>query len=531
MTTVVSRRVKTGSLLLLAIGVAGAAAIHRATHGIWFGMPAARHAGASAWQSWNRIPIGAPIRGFGGDRPDDVWAWSSSGIMHWDGRRWTRVPGPGSLAGEIEGVSEWFGTLWVRAVVRIPCENDGCDGCIGGRERTFQHDWCRVDGTWKKDLDCDIRRPADTPAPAPAAPPSAIAYLGPKELAPLWSEHASDRSGPWIVLKRGYRVGGGELWAVDESGCWLAHFDGHAWSAEANVGPAFTGPIWLADADHGWALAGNSVFRWDGRDWMPAAAAPERLRSIWGAGADDVWAVGERGLIMHFDGRIWRQERVGGLPTLTSVRGRARDDVWIAGCAPNGLVSHWDGARWTVPSRVPTAGGLRPPNADDCFLLGAEPGGRALAVGSDRQLEYGAGGWSETAGPPPQAEGARVVGTLIAAVAVGDGGAWAVGRRVEQGVLSDGAEQPIVRPFAARRVAGVWTRVDVPGDSGGANAIWARAADDVWVVGSKGLVTHFDGRSWTREESGTDEELVGVHGAGDTMWVVGADGGLLRRRL
>ena len=71
----------------------------------------------------------------------------------------------------------------------------------------------------------------------------------------------------------------------------------------------------------------------------------------------------------------------------------------------------------------------------------------------------------------------------------------------------------------------------MPARWGSASAVWARAADDVWVVGSDGLILHFDGRTWTQEPSGTDEPLVGVHGAGRTIWVIGAEGGLYRRKL
>src|SRR5262249_28196202 len=150
-----------------------------------------------------------------GDRPDDVWAWGGSGFMHWDGRTWTRVPGPGSAFGSVTGVGEWWGTLWVRTVGIYPA-----DGAI---ER---HDWCRVGDRWKRDDDCQIRIPVDPPAPTPPAPTSDVAYVGAGELARDWSAHDGRGALPPIELERGYRVGGGEMWAVDKTGRWLAHFDG-----------------------------------------------------------------------------------------------------------------------------------------------------------------------------------------------------------------------------------------------------------------------------------------------------------------
>jgi hypothetical protein len=102
--------------------------------------------------------------------------------MHWDGMTRTRVQGPGHQLDSIDGVSEWYGTLWVRTAVPIPRQQMGCI-ILGGYTDT--HNWCRVGTRWKKDGDCDVRRPVETPAPAPPSPPPDGAYIGAEELARL----------------------------------------------------------------------------------------------------------------------------------------------------------------------------------------------------------------------------------------------------------------------------------------------------------------------------------------------------------
>ncbi len=55
------------------------------------------------------------------------------------------------------------------------------------------------------------------------------------------------------------------------------------------------------------------------------------------------------------------------------------------------------------------------------------------------------------------------------------------------------------------------------------------SADDIYVVGSDGDVFHFDGRSWDRCETPTDEILTAVScGVDGEVWVCGFNGTLLR---
>ena len=56
-------------------------------------------------------------------------------------------------------------------------------------------------------------------------------------------------------------------------------------------------------------------------------------------------------------------------------------------------------------------------------------------------------------------------------------------------------------------------------------AIYARAKNDVWIVGSGGLAMHWDGRSWTRTPTGTIDAFHGVIGfASGEVFAVATDG-------
>ena len=45
-------------------------------------------------------------------------------------------------------------------------------------------------------------------------------------------------------------------------------------------------------------------------------------------------------------------------------------------------------------------------------------------------------------------------------------------------------------------------------------AVWGDRDDDIWAVGTNGLIVHWDGTAWRKEESGVVEQLSSVHGAG-----------------
>src|SRR5206468_2399142 len=61
---------------------------------------------------------------------------------------------------------------------------------------------------------------------------------------------------------------------------------------------------------------------------------------------DDVWAVGEAGLTLHFDGKAWSAVASGLVTDFAAVWGASSHDVWAAGFKGSGF-AHWDGAKWS----------------------------------------------------------------------------------------------------------------------------------------------------------------------------------------
>ncbi len=81
-------------------------------------------------------------------------------------------------------------------------------------------------------------------------------------------------------------------------------------------------------------LAGGGdgiVLRHDGEAWSREPITAPTLWWVHGFGLDDVWAVGELGTILHFDGADWTTVETGGDYTLWGVWGASPQELWAVG--------------------------------------------------------------------------------------------------------------------------------------------------------------------------------------------------------
>ncbi len=120
--------------------------------------------------------------------------------------------------------------------------------------------------------------------------------------------------GVWGSAKNDvYVVGNGHSIAGVGSPLLIRHYDGVTWSdVSSTVDPSHAmGPlnaIWGSDASHVWAVGenGNVIF-WNGTVLTPlltGATSTESLKAIWGSGPRDVWIAGSAG-VRHFNGTAW----------------------------------------------------------------------------------------------------------------------------------------------------------------------------------------------------------------------------------
>jgi len=284
-----------------------------------------------------------------------------------------------------------------------------------------------------------------------------------------------------------------------------------AGSSAASLGASVCGVSRRRTRAVGLALLGAVVLGCPGPDdtGFPAPEGPWHVvvetdvsegafLSVWGTSVDDVWAVGGqtatvtdpgRGLIYRRTAASWAPADVpADTPLLNWVHGRGDDDVWAVGNA--GVALHFDGTAWTAVDTgvdVPLWG---------VFVFGSS---NVWAVGGnafDRDtpgiiLHYDGSGWAESPVPALDRESAALF--KIFGVAPND--IHAVGA---SGVLLhfDGA---------------VWTQMP-SGTASDMISLWGNEADDIVAVGGRaiGTVARWDGSGWTAEEVGRLPGLNGV---------------------
>lgn len=105
-----------------------------------------------------------------------------------------------------------------------------------------------------------------------------------------------------------------------------------------------------------------------------ASGTTEWLQDIWGAGANDIWAVGRHGTILHWDGAAWSRTPSPTTLDLVAVSGTGTHDVWAAGAC--GTVLHWDGTDWSLTTLAselaPNARQLWARAPDEVWVLGSQ---------------------------------------------------------------------------------------------------------------------------------------------------------------
>ena len=229
----------------------------------------------------------------------------------------------------------------------------------------------------------------------------------------------------------------------------------------------------------------------------PAPLASPNLRSVSGSGAKDVWAVGDGGVILHFDGKAWSPSPSGTKENLTGVHATAPTDAWA--CGDKGTILHWNGTAWSQAAQVSGA---------TLLAIWASGPADAWAVGIDSSGEGGyLHKWNGT-----QWDGQGIPGSTSVWGVTGTGphDVWMVGttqRGTGLVLHGDGAK------FDANGFEGSSVR-----------SVWSVKPDDAWVAPYDGAVQRYGGKSWSALPTNTGA-LLHIAGSGpDDVWATGSNG-------
>jgi hypothetical protein len=252
--------------------------------------------------------------------------------------------------------------------------------------------------------------------------------------------------------------------------------------------------IWGAAANDIWAVGeGGTILHYDGSAWSRVTSpTTEQLNAVFGSSANDVWAVGNSGSILRRQSGSW--------DIVTSFPGKILDDVWAldanhAWAVGSGIFA-WDGSTWQQVSTVTSFRGVFGFNANDVWAVGYHV------------LPHH---WNGSAWVPDE--------TATTGGAYED--LW--------GTATNNLWMPEWFEEIGHYNGTVWTSEYV-GSSPEYHGVWGLSANDVWFVGSE--ARHYDGTSLVLDPIDAPRAVLnGIWGATNTeLWAVGEYGAILRRQ-
>jgi hypothetical protein len=185
----------------------------------------------------------------------------------------------------------------------------------------------------------------------------------------------------------------------------ITHWDGATFTELPSGTDATLYGVWAAAPNDAWAVGGTPdqptsandvVLHWDGSSWkaqaMPVAKHVAFFK-VWGPGSDDIYVVGEAGVIWHRTGGVFRREGEGiATGRLTTVAGCSPTEVYAVG-GRDLLVSN--GGGW---SRAP----VDPLSiVNDLNGVSCDHGRVVVVGGGSLKLRLVAGRWESDFGSPP----------------------------------------------------------------------------------------------------------------------------------
>ncbi len=245
-------------------------------------------------------------------------------------------------------------------------------------------------------------------------------------------------------------AGGGSAATCLAPKIWTNHACGQ-WRSVPGGGVARSA-VWANSPNDVWTVGnGGVISRWNGSTFVnvPSGVTTD-LYGVWGTSSTDMWVVGASAVTRHWDGKVWESRPIGLNTYVSAIHGTNSDNIWAVG---NGGYAHWTGASWVLQTSA---------NTDALSLWMASS-------------SFG------------------VAGTY-------GGGVFAL------------------------------PRVDLPSTGGGAPnlSVWGTMRNDFWAGARNGIIFHFDGTTWNKAHSDSilyQRRWTGIWGAfADDVWVVGDDG-------
>lgn len=187
-----------------------------------------------------------------------------------------------------------------------------------------------------------------------------------RKVGATWSELSIGLDAPLLNWAHGFSDQ--DFTVVGNHGT-ILHYDGQRFTQSATVTDQNLWGVFGATPDDLWAVGGDgfldgqaTILRNRGQGWtkvpVPTLQHPDVFAffKVWGSAADDIYIVGQRGVVLHWDGAALTELFVGTGEDLVTVYGLSKDRVAIVGGRANGELITWDGTAWKREQLIPLPG-------------------------------------------------------------------------------------------------------------------------------------------------------------------------------
>ncbi|MCC6897652.1 MAG: hypothetical protein IT377_01690 [Polyangiaceae bacterium] len=283
----------------------------------------------------------------------------------------------------------------------------------------------------------------------------------------------------------------------------------------------------------------------DGWCWELPRPQGNTLRGVWAKSEKDIWAVGDRGTIIHYDGKGWEGLDSGVAEDLTAIWGPSSSKLWAVGLA--GTVLSWDGKAWTK-SVLPVGAEAGADASVTTALLDVYGASESdvWAVGEGGAIWHFDGTtWDTKTNPNPQTLRTVFAATTGKAWAAGDGGLllewngtdWAVAVNGGTGFLAiDGTPDGAVVAatglggYFVSNASGTWKGEQIPGATT-LRSLWLESTSRPWVFGDGGQLFRYDdtAKTWTKLASNTTRAFLSAGGLDTNSVLVAGENGIIMR--
>ncbi|MGE5353398.1 MAG: WD40/YVTN/BNR-like repeat-containing protein [Acidobacteriota bacterium] len=265
------------------------------------------------------------------------------------------------------------------------------------------------------------------------------------------------------------------VWQIDTIGNWMSSLH-DVWGTDINNLYA-VGFVYLPGH-----LLGSNILHWDGVKWTPLDYLEGDLASIYGFSDSDIWIAGDWQvdnnlycLISHWDGKAWKTWKMQEYPNIYCIWGTSSKNMYAVGA--EGTMLHYDGYSWQKVQ-----------------LPGVREYLRRIYGVSENEIYAVGNTFDDYTGVVLKSDGNSWKKLIEAKFNINDP------HKSPEGNLSALWASKSNRFFVDLFVGHdtTWTSFGWPNDNTIIDAIRGSAENNIFAVGSFGLIMHYNGKSWNR---------------------------------